>query len=92
MKIWKLLRRLLGFLRHIQGLVGNIDSLITNIEISSKQNYAQLLAQIQKHESKIKQAENIDSKIFKLSPPSQKEKELSDSLIRKDKSIEFVTE
>ena len=48
-------------------------------------------AHIQKHESKIKQVKNIDSKILRLCPPNEKEKELSDSLIRVDESIEFVT-
>ena len=39
---------------------------------------------------KIKQLKNIDSKILILCPPNEKKKELSDSFIREDKSIEFV--
>ena len=79
------------FLRHIQALAGNIDSFITDIDISSKQNFTQLSAHIQKYESKTKQFKNIDSKILRISPLNEKEKELSDSLIRDDGSIEFMT-
>ena len=35
---------------HIQALAGNIDSVITDTDISSKQNYTQLSAHIQKYE------------------------------------------
>ena len=79
------------FLRHIQALAGHIDSFITDIDISSKQNYTQLSAHIQKYESKTKQVKNIDSEILRFSPANEKEKELSDSLIQEDESIEFVT-
>ena len=34
---------------------------------------------------------SIDSKTSRLSPPNEKEKELSNSLIREEESIEFVT-
>ena len=47
-------------------------------------------AHIQKHERKIKQVKNIDSKILRLSPPNEKEKELYDNFIREDESIEFL--
>ena len=45
---------------------------------------------IQKHEKKIKQVKNIDSKILILSPPNEKERELYNNFIREDESIEFV--
>ena len=77
----------LVFLWYIQALAENIDSFTRDTDISSKQNYTQLSAHIQKYERKIKQLKNIDSKI--LSPPNQK-KELSDSFICEDESIEFV--
>ena len=47
-------------------------------------------AHIQKHERKIKQVKNIDSKILRLSPPNEKERELYNNFIREDESIEFV--
>ena len=47
-------------------------------------------AHIQKFEKKIKQVKNIDSKILRLSPPNEKERELYDNFISKDESIEFV--
>ena len=62
-----------------------------DIDINSKQNFTQLSAHIQKYESKIKRVKNIDLKIFRLSSPIQKEKELSDSLICEDEYIEFMT-
>ena len=40
---------------------------------------------------KLNKSKNIDSKILRLSPPNKKEKELSNSSIREDESIEFVT-
>ena len=40
---------------------------------------------------KLNKSKNIDSKILRLSPPNEKEKELSNSSIREDESIEFVT-
>ena len=52
----------LGFLRHIQALARNIDSFITDIDISSKQNLTKLSADIQKHESKIKQDKTLIQK------------------------------
>ena len=79
----------LVFLWYIQALAENIDSFIRDTDISSKQNYTQLSAHIQKYERKIKQLKNIDSKILRLSPPNQK-KELSDSFIREDEWIEFL--
>ena len=79
------------FLRHTQVLAGNIDSSITDIDISSKQNFTQLLAHRQKYENKIKQVKNIDPKILRLNPPNEKVKELYDSLIRENKSTEFLT-
>ena len=81
----------LVFLRYIKAFAGNVVSSITDIDISSKQNLIQLSAHIQKYESKIKQVKNFDSKILRLRPPNEKEKELSDSSIREDESIEFVT-
>ena len=66
------------FLRHIQALAVNIDTFITDFDISSKQNYTQLSAPIKKCKSKIKHAENIDSKILIRSPLKEKEKELSE--------------
>ena len=81
----------LFFLRYIQAFAGNVVSSIIDIDISSKQNLIQLSAHIQKYESKIKQVKNFDSKILRLRPPNEKEKELSDSSIREDESIEFVT-
>ena len=75
---------------NIQALAGNIDSFITDIDISSKQNYTQLSAHIQKHERKIKQVKNIDSKILRLRSPNEKERELYNNFIREDESIEFV--
>ena len=77
------------FLRHTQALAENIDSFITDIDISSKQNFTQLLAHREKYESKMEQVKNIDSKILRLSSPNEKEKEIPDSLICEDKSIEF---
>ena len=53
-----------------------------DIDISRKQNFTQLPAHIQKYESKIKQVKNIHLKILRLSSSNEKEKELSDSLIR----------
>ena len=47
-------------------------------------------AHIQKHERKIKQVKNIDSKILRLSRPNEKERELYNNFIREDESIEFV--
>ena len=79
----------LVFLWYIQALAENIDSFIRDTDISSKQNYTQLSAHIQKYERKIKQVKNIDSKILRLSPLNEK-KELSDSFIREDESIEFL--
>ena len=81
----------LVFLRYIQAFAGNVVSSITDIDISSKHNLIQLSAHIQKYESKIKQVKIFDSKILRLRPPNEKEKELSDSSIREDESIEFVT-
>ena len=40
---------------------------------------------------KLNKSKNIDSKILRLSPPNEKEKELFNSSIREDESIEFVT-
>ena len=50
-----------GFLQHIQALAGNIDSFITDIDISSKQNYTQLSTHIQKHERKKHWFENFET-------------------------------
>ena len=47
-------------------------------------------AHIQKHERKIKQVKNIDSKILRLSPSNEKERELYDNFIREDEPIEFL--
>ena len=47
------------FLRHIQALAGNIDSFITDIDISSKQNFTQLSAHIQNYGSKIEQVKTL---------------------------------
>ena len=47
-------------------------------------------AHIQKHERKIKQVKNIDSKILRLRPPNEKERELYNNFIRKDESIAFM--
>ena len=47
-------------------------------------------AHIQKYERKIKQVKNIDSKILRLRPPNEKERELYNNFIRKDESIAFV--
>ena len=46
------------FLKHIQALAGNIENFITDIDISSKQNFTQLPAHIKKYESKITQVKN----------------------------------
>ena len=40
---------------------------------------------------KLNKSKNIDSKILRLNPPNEKEKELSNSSIREDESIEFGT-
>ena len=69
------------FFKHTQALAGNIDSSITDIDITSKQNFTQLLAHRQKYEIKIKQVKCTDSKILRLSPPNEKKKkEISDNL------------
>ena len=62
------------FLRHTQALAGNIDTSITDIDISSNQDFTQLLAHRQKHEYKIKKVKNIDTKILRFSPPNEKVK------------------
>ena len=54
------------FLLHTQALAGNIDTSITDIDISSNQDFTQLLAHRQKHEYKIKKVKNIDTKILRL--------------------------
>ena len=40
---------------------------------------------------KLNKSKNIDSEILRLNPPNEKEKELSNSSIREDESIEFGT-
>ena len=40
---------------------------------------------------KLNKSKNIDSEILRLNPPNEKEKELSNSSIREDESIEFRT-
>ena len=40
---------------------------------------------------KLNKSKNIDSKILRLSPPNEKEKYFSNSSIREDESIEFIT-
>ena len=39
----------------------------------------------------LNKAKSIESEILRFSPPNEKEKELSDSSIREDESIAFVT-
>ena len=69
------------FFKHTQALAGNIDTSITDIDITSKQNFTQLLAHRQKYEIKIKQVKCTDSKILRLSPPNEKkQKKISDNL------------
>ena len=38
---------------------------------------------------KLNKTKNIDSNFLRLSPPNEKEKEIFDSLILEDKSVEF---
>ena len=40
---------------------------------------------------KLNKSKNTDSEILRLNPPNEKEKELSNSSIREDESIEFGT-
>ena len=40
---------------------------------------------------KLNKSKNIDSKILRLSPPNEKGKELSNSSIREDEYVEFMT-
>ena len=42
-------------------------------------------------EVKLNKSKNFDSKILRFSPQNEEEKERSDSSIREDESIEFVT-